>query len=68
MKLFKKKWVALLVSASVLTTLVPTARASGISSTEENKLQDAETVYVGFIKDGERSTLFNQDWRFYKGE
>ncbi|WP_195429051.1 glycoside hydrolase family 2 TIM barrel-domain containing protein [Clostridium sp. D46t1_190503_E9] len=69
MRPFQKKCCALLVGMSVMTSLVPTNRTSAISlSSEIKQKQNAETVYVGFIKDGERSTLFNQDWRFYKGD
>ena len=69
MRPFQKKCCALLVGMSVMTSLVPTTRTSAIPlNAEAKQKQNAETVYVGFIKDGERSTLFNQDWRFYKGE
>ncbi|MGG7213266.1 glycoside hydrolase family 2 TIM barrel-domain containing protein [Clostridium nigeriense] len=63
MRLFQKKCCALLVGVSVMTSLIPTTVKA-----ETRQTQDAETVYVGFIKDGERSTVFNQDWRFYKGD
>ena len=63
MRPFQKKCCALLVGMSVMTSLMPTT-----AKAQTRQTQDAETVYVGFIKDGERSTLFNQDWRFYKGE
>lgn len=63
MKVFQKRICAFLVGASVMTSLIPaTVKA------DTNQVQNAETVYVGFIKDGERSTLFNQDWKFYKGD
>lgn len=69
MRPFQKKCCALLVGMSVMTSLVPTTRTSAIPlNAEAKQKQNAETVYVGFIKDGERSTLFNQDWRFYKGD
>ncbi|WP_291652615.1 glycoside hydrolase family 2 TIM barrel-domain containing protein [Clostridium sp.] len=69
MRPFQKKCCALLVGMSVMTSLVPTTRTSAVSlNAEAKQKQNAETVYVGFIKDGERSTLFNQDWRFYKGD
>lgn len=63
MRVFQKKCCALLVGMSVMTSLIPTTVKA-----ETRQTQDAETVYVGFIKDGERSTVFNQDWRFYKGD
>ena len=63
MRGFQKRVCALLVGMSVMTSLVPTTVKA-----QTRQTQEAETVYVGFIKDGERSTLFNQDWRFYKGD
>ena len=63
MRKFQKRCCALLVGMSVMTSLVPTTVKA-----ETRQTQDAQTVYVGFIKDGERSTVFNQDWRFYKGD
>ncbi|TGY42394.1 DUF4982 domain-containing protein [Clostridium sartagoforme] len=63
MRGFQKKCCALLVGMTVMTSLIPTTVKA-----QTRQTQEAETVYVGFIKDGERSTLFNQDWRFYKGD
>lgn len=63
MKAFHKKCCALLVGATVMSSLLPTTTRANT-----RQAQAPETVYVGFIKDGERSTLFNQDWRFYKGD
>lgn len=69
MKPFQKKCCALLVGMSVMTSLLPTTISSAVPlSYETEEKQNAETVYVGFIKDGERSTIFNQDWKFYKGD
>ena len=63
MRGFQKKCCALLVGMTVMISLIPnTVKA------QTRQTQEAETVYVGFIKDGERSTVFNQDWRFYKGD
>ena len=63
MRVFHKKCCALLVGISLTTGFIPTTIKA-----DTRQVQAAETVYVGFIKDGERSTLFNQDWKFYKGE
>lgn len=63
MRRFHKKCCALLVGISVMTSTMPISVKA-----DTKQIQAAETVYVGVIKDGERSTVFNQDWRFYKGD
>lgn len=66
---FQKRCCALAISMFVMSNLTPIVRASAETLNDEvNQFQKAETVYAGFIKEGERSTLFNQDWRFYKGD
>ena len=62
MKPFQKNGVALAVALSMMICCVPTTIKA-----ETKQSQNAETVYAGFIKEGERSTIFNQDWRFIKG-
>ena len=62
MKPFKKKSCALLIGASIILNLTPTMAMA------ETRQSQEETVNVGFIKEGERSTIFNQDWRFFKGD
>ena len=66
MQLFKKKYCALLLGVTMFVSMVPTS--SVFATTEENQSQNSQIVYVGLIKDGERSTLFNEEWKFYKGD
>ncbi|MPQ43835.1 glycoside hydrolase family 2 TIM barrel-domain containing protein [Clostridium tarantellae] len=64
MNSFHKKSSALLMAlACVANTTAPT-----IVNAEVKQPSNSETVNVGFIKDGERSTIFNNDWRFIKGD
>lgn len=62
MNVFQKKSSAVAVAMALSINLVPMA-----ANAETKEAANAETVNVGFIKEGERSTLFNQDWRFFKG-
>ncbi|MGN0027538.1 MAG: hypothetical protein ACI33I_11155, partial [Clostridium sp.] len=68
MRILKKKWCALLIAISVITSILPTTKTLGIVNSEDKKFEDKQTVHVGFIKEGERSIIFNQDWKFYKGD
>ena len=58
----QKKSLAIAVTMALSFNLVTMS-----VNAETKKTANSETVNVGFIKDGERSTLFNQDWRFLKG-
>ena len=58
----QKKGLAVAVTMALFVNLVPMS-----VNAEPKETANSETVNVGFIKDGERSTLFNQDWRFFKG-
>ncbi len=58
----QKKSLAIAVTMAFFINLVPMS-----VNAETKETANSETVNVGFIKDGERSTLFNQDWRFFKG-
>jgi len=58
----QKKSLAVAVTMALFVNLVPIS-----VNAETKETANSETVNVGFIKDGERSTLFNQDWRFFKG-
>ncbi|MDZ4994672.1 DUF4982 domain-containing protein [Clostridium perfringens] len=62
MKQFHKKGSALGVALAFALTLSPT-----LVMAETRQVPESETVHVGFIKDGERSTIFNQNWKFFKG-
>lgn len=63
MKLFNKKNSALLLALAFGLNLTPMT-----VNAETKQTSDPETVHVGFINEGERSTVFNQDWRFFKGD
>ncbi|WP_066675309.1 glycoside hydrolase family 2 TIM barrel-domain containing protein [Clostridium septicum] len=63
MNLLRKKGYACLAAIAFAFTLMPT-----MVNAEAKQTSDPETVYVGFIKDGERSTIFNNNWRFFKGD
>ena len=65
MKILQKKYCALLLGATMLTSLVPT---TNVFAVENNNTEAVERVYVDSIKEGERSSLFNSNWRFYKGD
>ncbi|MGL5379555.1 glycoside hydrolase family 2 TIM barrel-domain containing protein, partial [Clostridium sp.] len=62
MRPFYKKSSSLLMALAFAFSLTPTTVHAGTQDTSE-----LETVYAGFIKDGERSTIFNQNWRFVQG-
>lgn len=62
MNVFQKRSSAIAVAMALSVNLVPMS-----VNAETKEVANSETVNVGFIKDGERSTLFNQDWRFFKG-
>ena len=62
MKPCTKKRCSFVLALGMLFSLSPTTAFAQTKQTQE-----AETVSVGFIKDGERSTLFNQNWKFFKG-
>ena len=62
MNSFYKRGVAIFTVLALSMNFTPiTTKAETKTAIEE------ETVYVGFIQDGKRSTLFNQDWSFFKG-
>lgn len=63
MKPCTKKRCSFVLALGMLFSLAPTTAFAQTKQTQE-----AETVSVGFIKDGERSTLFNQNWKFFKGD
>ncbi|MEG0134135.1 MAG: glycoside hydrolase family 2 TIM barrel-domain containing protein [Clostridium sp.] len=63
MNSFQKKGSALLLALAFGLNLTPTT-----VNAETKQTSNLETVQVGFIKEGERSTIFNQDWRFFKGD
>ena len=63
MKPCTKKRCSFVLALGMLFSLSPTTAFAQTKQTQE-----AETVSVGFIKDGERSTLFNQNWKFFKGD
>lgn len=63
MKSIKKKVSALVLASAFMLNLTPT-----VSMAETKQSADPETVYVGFINEGERSTIFNENWRFFKGD
>ncbi|MGG5461829.1 glycoside hydrolase family 2 TIM barrel-domain containing protein [Clostridium sp. B9] len=62
MKQIHQKGSALGVAIAMALTLSPT-----VVRAESKQATESETVHVGFIKDGERSTIFNENWRFIKG-
>ena len=63
MKPCTKKRCSFVLALGMLFSLAPTTAFA-----QTKQPQEAETVSVGFIKDGERSTLFNQNWKFFKGD
>ena len=63
MKPCTKKRCSFVLALGMLFSLSPTTAFAQTKQTQE-----AETVNVGFIKDGERSTIFNQNWKFFKGD
>ena len=63
MQSFNKRGTALGAAIAFALTLAPT-----LVMAETRQIPESETVNVGFIKDGERSTIFNQNWKFFKGD
>ena len=63
MKPFHKKGSALGAALAFAITLSPT-----LEMAETRQVPESDTVHAGFIKDGERSTIFNQNWKFFKGD
>ena len=63
MKPCTKKRCSFVLALGMLFSLAPTTAFA-----QTKQPQEAETVSVGFIKDGERSTIFNQNWKFFKGD
>ena len=63
MKSRTKKRCSFVLALGMLFSLAPTTAFA-----QTKQPQESETVNVGFIKDGERSTLFNQNWKFFKGD
>ena len=62
MKPYKRKSCAFLLSLTMALTLTPLSVNADV-----RQAQKEQTVPVGFIRDGERSTIFNEGWRFFKG-
>lgn len=63
MKPCTKKKCSFVLALGMIFSSVPTTAFA-----QTRQPQEAETISVGFIKDGERSTLFNQNWKFFKGD
>lgn len=62
MKLFYKRSASIIAALALSMNLTPS-----ITNAESKVVVEEETVNVGFIREGQRSVLFNQDWRFFKG-
>ena len=65
----KKRWdkrISMVLTASLLLSLAPVnvLAQSSVKMTES----DLEDVYVDIIGEGERSTLFNENWKFHRGD
>ena len=65
----KKSWDKKISAALTATLLLSVAPVNILAKPDDSITQSTpEDVFVDIIGEGERSTLFNENWKFHRGD
>ena len=68
-EVMKGRWNQKLCAVATVSMLLSSAPV-GVLAQENARItqSDPEEVYVDIIGDGQRTTLFNENWKFHRGD